>query len=58
MARLISSQKETEFFKSNYDDLKKIYSIWIRCAELLLESEKKNCNGIEKYVDRDVRGYA
>ena len=27
--RLISSQKETEFTKSNYDDIKKVYSIWI-----------------------------
>ena len=27
--RLISSQKETEFAKSNYDDIKKVYSIWI-----------------------------
>lgn len=32
MARLISSQKETEFFHSDYDNLKKIYSIWI-CME-------------------------
>lgn len=29
LARLISSQKETEFFHSNYDDIKKVYSIWI-----------------------------
>ena len=27
--RLISSQKETEFSKSNYDDIKKVYSVWI-----------------------------
>ncbi len=29
LSRLISSQKEVEFFKSNYDDIKKVYSIWI-----------------------------
>lgn len=32
MARLISSQKQTEFFHSEYDNIKKIYSIWI-CLE-------------------------
>lgn len=29
LARLISSQKDTEFFHSDYDNLKKVYSIWI-----------------------------
>ena len=29
MARMVSSQKNVEFIKSNYDDLKDIYSIWI-----------------------------
>ena len=29
LSRLISSQKETEFFNSDYDDIKKVYSIWI-----------------------------
>ena len=28
-ARLVSSQKGTEFIKSNYDDIKKVRSIWI-----------------------------
>lgn len=28
-ARMISAQKGTEFKKSNYDDIKKVYSIWI-----------------------------
>lgn len=28
-ARMLSSQKETEFIKSNYNDIKKVYSIWI-----------------------------
>lgn len=29
LCRLISEQAETEFDKSNYDDIKKVYSIWI-----------------------------
>ena len=37
MARLISSQKETEFFHSDYDNIKKIYSIWI-CMDCKTES--------------------
>lgn len=32
-ARMISAQKGTEFTKSNYDDIKKVYSIWI-CMEV------------------------
>ena len=40
MARLISSQKETEFFHSDYDELKKIYSIWI-CMEGTKDSIRK-----------------
>ncbi len=32
-ARMIFAQKGTEFSKSNYDDLKKVYSIWI-CIEV------------------------
>ena len=28
-ARLISSQKDKEFTDSNYDDIKKVYSVWI-----------------------------
>ncbi|MDD7643722.1 MAG: PD-(D/E)XK nuclease family transposase [bacterium] len=29
LARLVSSQKKVEFFHSDYDSLKKVYSIWI-----------------------------
>ena len=29
MARLVSSQKNVEFIKSNFDDIKDVYSIWI-----------------------------
>jgi hypothetical protein len=38
-ARMLSEQKGREFVKSNYDDIKKVYSIWIgvNCPE-----EKKN----------------
>lgn len=32
-ARMISAQKGTEFKKSNYNDIKKVYSIWI-CMEV------------------------
>jgi hypothetical protein len=31
--RLISAQYETEFTKDNYDDIKKVYSIWI-CTDV------------------------
>ena len=41
-ARLVSSQKGTEFIKSNYDDLKKVRSIWI-----LLDG-KDNQEGIDE----------
>ncbi len=29
VSRLISSQKNKDFIKSNYDDIKRVYSIWI-----------------------------
>ena len=29
VCRLVSSQKERDFVKSNYDDIKKVFSIWI-----------------------------
>ncbi|MBQ8279923.1 MAG: PD-(D/E)XK nuclease family transposase [Roseburia sp.] len=29
LARMISSQKNVEFFNSDYDNIKKVYSIWI-----------------------------
>ncbi len=29
LVRMISAQKQTEFFHSDYDNLKKVYSIWI-----------------------------
>ena len=40
MARLISSQKEVEFFHSDYDNIKKIYSIWI-CMECETDAIRK-----------------
>ena len=33
MARMISAQKQTEFYGSDYDDLKKVRSIWICFAQ-------------------------
>lgn len=41
--RLISEQHETEFSDSNYDDIKKVYSIWI-CMP-----RKKSESSIESY---------
>lgn len=43
-ARLISSQLETEFTKSHYDDIKKVYSIWI-----CMNSPEKIGDAISKY---------
>ena len=40
LSRLISSQKEVEFFHSAYDDIKKVYSIWI-CMDEEEESVNK-----------------
>lgn len=37
-SRMISSQKEIEFTKSEYDDIKKVYSIWI-CTDCPTEIE-------------------
>ena len=38
LARLISSQKQKEFFNSEYDNIKKVYSIWI-CMDTKEEQE-------------------
>lgn len=43
-ARMISSQKETEFTKSNYDEIKKVYSIWI-----CFGNDEKDNNSISQY---------
>ena len=43
-ARLISEQKNTEFKKSDYNQLKKVYSIWI-----VMNPNKKEENKIERY---------
>lgn len=47
-ARLISSQKGEEFVKSRYQDIKKVYSIWV-CTNV--SKEKKNT--ITKYAIRE-----
>lgn len=44
-ARMISAQKDTEFSKSNYQDIKKVYSIWI-----LMDAPKKIGNMISEYT--------
>lgn len=43
LSRLISSQKEVEFFHSDYDSIKKVYSIWI-CMDA--EDEKDSITQI------------
>lgn len=43
-ARMISAQLKTEFDSDNYDDIKKVYSIW-----LCLNSPKKEANTIIEY---------
>ena len=34
VSRMISSQKERDFVNSNYDDIKRVYSIWV-CMNML-----------------------
>lgn len=51
LARLVSSQKEIEFFHSDYDDLKKVYSIWI-CMDT-----KKDEDSISKLSFRSENIY-
>ena len=43
-ARMISAQKETEFTGENYDDIKKVYSIWI-----CMDTTKAAANTITRY---------
>ena len=55
MARLVSSQKETEFFHSDYDNLKKVYSIWI-CMDGNKESVRK-VSLVPETLYGDPQGY-
>lgn len=55
MARLVSSQKETEFFHSDYDNLKKVYSIWI-CMDGNKESVRK-VSLVPETIYGDPQGY-
>lgn len=43
-ARMISAQKETEFTGENYDDIKKVYSIWI-----CMDTTKAAANTMTRY---------
>ncbi len=43
-ARLISSQKDREFSEDNYDDIKKVYSIWV-------------CMNAPKYLQNTITEY-
>ena len=49
-SRMISSQKERDFKNSNYDDIKRIYSIWI-CMDW-----KENCMNYFHLTDEPVLG--
>ncbi len=42
VSRLISSQKERDFENSNYDDIKRVYSIW-GCMNMA-ENSLNTCN--------------
>ena len=52
VVRLISSQKNVEFFHSDYDSIKKVYSIWI-CTHAGVQNDSINelC-----FVQRNVYG--
>lgn len=41
LSRMISSQKNVEFFKSDYDSIKKVYSIWI-CMDSNIDDDSIN----------------
>jgi len=38
LARMISAQKNVEFFKNDYDNIKKVYSIWI-CMDAAVDGD-------------------
>jgi len=45
-ARLLSTQMDTEFTDENYDDIKKVYSIWI-CMNTPVETNKGKNSGMQ-----------
>ena len=49
LARMISAQKQTEFFHSDYDSLKKVRSIW-----LCLDNSEDGDSIEEIYLDRKI----
>lgn len=53
LSRMISSQKDVEFFRSNYDDIKKAYSIWI-CMDA---SEKQDAIHELRFTSETVFGH-
>ena len=48
---MVSEQYETEFFHSNYDDIKKVYSIWV------VMPKKKKENSVETYSIKREQNY-
>ena len=49
-SRLISSQKERDFTNSNYDDIKRVYSIWV-CMNM-----KENSMSYIHLTEKDLIG--
>ena len=41
VSRMISSQKERDFANSNYDDIKRVYSIWVGMS--MSENSLEHC---------------
>ena len=52
MSRLISSQKERDFENSNYDDIKRVYSIWV-----CLNMDENSMNHIHLINERLLGSY-
>ena len=52
-ARLISAQKGTTFVGSHYEDLRKVYSIWICTAKAQRKLDQRNIERHEGYLGQD-----
>lgn len=55
--RLLSAQKDREFSNDNYQDIRKVHSIWV-CLNGSSKTSKKNENTIARYVftKKDIYG--
>ena len=59
-ARMLSAQLDTEFVPRNYDDIKKVYSIWIcmdapKYAEYTITSYKMNRKDLYGHMAKEAR---